>query len=312
MLRAPLQRLYLRLGARYPRVVLALVFLLSFFVVGGGVLLLNLYVEISLRTFWRILIVSAILVAIEVGAALWLAYRLVRPADRWLRGERTPDSALAAWSALAGLPVDLLRFGRGVPVALNTIPISIFVTLELDGTFLSFLAIGAGSVVVLAYGVFLRFFVTELAMRPVLADVSCDLPDGADLGERSVPLRGKLLIALPVINVVTGVVVAGLASEDPSLRALGIGVLVAVGVAFTISFELSALLARSVVEPIQDLREGTERVTAGDLRRARAGAGDRRDGPPGRVPAALHRVRHRDGARLLAGRRPDREAVQRR
>ena len=79
------------------------------------------------------------------------------------------------------------------------------------------------------------------------------------------PLRGKLLVALPVINVVTGVVVAGLASEDPSLRALGLGVLVALGVAFTISFELSALLARSLLSPIQDLREGTERVIAGDL-----------------------------------------------
>jgi class 3 adenylate cyclase len=265
MLRAPLQRLYERLGPRYPRVVLAFVFLLSCFVVGGGVLLLNLYVDISLDTFWRIFFVSAILVLIEVGAALWLGYRLVRPADPWLHGERTPDTALAAWSALAGLPVDLLRFGRGIPVVLNTVPISIFVTVELDGGLLSFLAIAAGALVVLAYGVFLRFFVTELAMRPVLADVSRDLPDGADLGERSVPLRGKLLIALPVINVVTGVVVAGLASDDPSLRALGIGVLVALIVAFTLSFELSALLARSVVEPIQDLREGTERVTAGDL-----------------------------------------------
>jgi class 3 adenylate cyclase len=266
MLRAPLQRVYERLGPRYPRVVLAFVFLLSCFVVGGGVLLLNLYVDISLETFWRIFFVAAILVLIEVGAALWLGYRLVRPADRWLRGERTPDAALAAWSALAGLPVDLLRFGRGLPIALNTIPISIFVTVELDGRFLSFLAITAGALVVLAYGVFLRFFITELAMRPVLAAVSRDLPDGADLGERSVPLRSKLLIALPVINVVTGVVVAGLASDDPSLRALGIGVLVALIVAFTLSFELSALLARSVVEPIQDLRAGTERVTAGDLR----------------------------------------------
>lgn len=40
---------------------------------------------------------------------------------------------------------------------------------------------------------------------------------------------------------------------------------VALVVAFTLSFELSALLARSVVEPIQDLREGTERVIARDL-----------------------------------------------
>jgi hypothetical protein len=62
MLRAPLQRLYERLGPRYPRVVLAFVFLLSCFVVGGGVLLLNLYVDISLETFWRIFFVAAILV----------------------------------------------------------------------------------------------------------------------------------------------------------------------------------------------------------------------------------------------------------
>src|ERR687887_666598 len=190
-------------------------------------------------------------------AVLTLAYRLIRPADPWLRGDRTPETAVEAWCALAGLQVDLLRFGRGVPVLLNTIPVSIYITLELGGSFLSFLAIAAGAAVVLAYGIFLRFFVTELSMRPVLADVSCDLPDGVDLGERSVPLRAKVLVALPVINVITGVVVAGLASENPSLRALGVGVLVALGVAFTISFKLSSLLARSVLASIQDLLRWT-------------------------------------------------------
>ena len=266
MLRAPLEHAYARLGARYPRAALALAYPVSFFVVAGGVLLLNLYVDISLATFWRLLAVSEILVAIEIAAALWVSYRLIRPADPWLRGARTPDTAVAAWCALAGLQIDLLRFGRGAPVLLNTIPVSIYITLELHGSFLSFLAIAAGAGVVLAYGVFLRFFLTELSMRPVLADVSCDLPDGVDLGNRSVPLRGKLLVALPVINVITGVVVAGLASEDPSLRALGVGVLVALGVAFTISFGLSALLARSLIGPIRDLRQATARVIAGDLR----------------------------------------------
>jgi adenylate cyclase len=266
MFRTPLEHAYARLGARYPRVVLTLAYPVSFFVVAGGVLLLNLYVDISLAKFWRLLAVSEVLVALEITAALWLAYRLIRPADPWLRGERTPETAVAAWCALAGLPVDLLRFGRGVPALFNTIPVSIYITLELGGTFLSFLAIAAGAAVVLAYGVFLRFFGTELSMRTVLAHVSCDLPDGVDLGQRSVPLRGKLLVALPVINVITGVVVAGLASEHPSLRALGIGVLVALGVSFTISFWLSTLVARSLLGPIQDLRQGTERVIAGDLR----------------------------------------------
>jgi class 3 adenylate cyclase len=266
MLRSPLQHAYAKLGARYPRVVLGLSYPVSFLVVAGGVLLLNLYVEVPLDTFWRLLAVSEALVALEITAVLALAYRLVRPADPWLRGERTPESAVAAWRALAGLQIDLLRFGRGLPLVLNVIPISVYVTLELDGTFLSFLAIAAGAAVVLAYSLFLRFFLTELSMRPVLADVSRDLPDRADLGSRSVPLRFKLLVALPVINVVTGVVVAGLASNEPSLRALGIGVVGAIVVAFTISFELSALLSRSLLAPLQDLREGTERVTAGDLR----------------------------------------------
>jgi adenylate cyclase len=266
MVKAPLQHAYARLGPRYPRALLALVYPVSCLVVAGGLLLLNLYVDISLHTFWRLLAVSEVLVAVEVTAALALAYRLIRPADAWLHGHRGPRTAVAAWRALAGLQVDLLRFGRGLPVVVNTIPISVYVTLELDGTFLSFLAIAAGAAVVLAYSVFLRFFLTELTMRPILADVSRDLPDGAELGERSIPLRSKLLVALPVINVVTGVVVAGLASEDQSLRALGIGVLGAIGVAFTISFELSALLSRSLLQPLQDLREGTERVRAGDLR----------------------------------------------
>jgi class 3 adenylate cyclase len=266
MLRAPLAHAYARLGPRYVRLALALEYAVSFVVVAGGVLLLDLYVDISTATLLRILLVAEVLVAFEVAAALWVSFRLIRPADPWLHGERTPRQAVAAWGALAGLPVELMRFGRGLPAVLNTIPISIYVTLQLDGSIGSFLAIAAGAAVVLAYALFLRFFAIELTMRPVLADISADLPDGADLGRRSIPLRGKLLGALPIINVITGVVVVGLASDDPNLRALGVGVLVALGVAFTISFELSALLARSLLEPIEDLREGTERVTAGDLR----------------------------------------------
>src|SRR5262249_15232598 len=145
MFRAPLEHAYARLGARYPRAVLTLAYPVSFFVVAAGVLLLNLYVDISLSTFWRLLVVSEILVAVEITAALWLADRLIRPADPWLRGDRTPEPAVAAWSALAGLQVDLLRFGRGLPVLLDTIPVSIYITLELGGTFLSFLAIAAGA-----------------------------------------------------------------------------------------------------------------------------------------------------------------------
>ena len=51
-------------------------------------------------------------------------------------------------------------------------------------------------------------------------------------------------------------------------------------VAFTISLELTVLLSRSIFDPIDALREATERVRRGDLAHARAGRLDRRDRPP--------------------------------
>ena len=82
----------------------------------------------------------------------------------------------------------------------------------------------------------------------------------------SVPLKWKLLIALPAINIISGVTVVGLASPDTAgLKQLGFGVLVTIGVSFTVSLELSLLLLRSILQPLDDLQRGTARVAAGDL-----------------------------------------------
>lgn len=266
MLRALLRSLLDRLGARYPRTMLAALFPLTFIVVLVGVWLLDLYVELSPAQFWRILGVTEAAVAVEVGAALSVAFRLVRPADPWLRGERTPATAVAAWRALAGLPLDLIRYARGLPIVLNVVPIAVYLALEIGGPFVpAVLVLAAGVGVVLAYSMFLRFLATELALRPLVERVSCDVPDGTDLGRATVPLRWRLLVGLPVINVITGVAVVGLATDNPSLRTLGVGVLVALGVAFTISLGLSLLLLRSILGPIQDLQAGTARVSGGDF-----------------------------------------------
>jgi adenylate cyclase len=266
MLRGFLRHLLDRLGPRYPRVMIAVLFPLALVVVLAGVWLLHLYVELAPGQFGRILAVTEAAVVIEIGAAAWVAFRLVAPADPWLRGERTPRTAVAAWRALAGLPLDLVRYARGLPVLLNVVPISIYLALEIGGPFVpAVLVLAAGVVVVLAYSMFLRFFAVELALRPLVEQISCDVPDGTDLGRATVPLRWRLLVGLPVINVITGVAVVGLVTDNPSLRTLGVGVLVALGVAFTISFELSLLLLRSIVGPIQDLQGGTSRVAAGDL-----------------------------------------------
>ena len=146
------------------------------------------------------------------------AFRLIAPASPWLNGRRTPETAVAAWRALAGLPRDFLARGRWA-VALNVVPISLFVTWELDLVWYAFLIVAAGAAVV-----------------PVLRRAPALLRDGAahapgargrlvrpaatsaDLGGVRVPLRWKLLLALPAINVVTGVVVVGPVGRRPTTR----------------------------------------------------------------------------------------------
>lgn len=257
---------YRRLGGRYPRVALVLQFQLSHAVVLGGVGLLLLYQRMSEGQFLAVVAVTQTIVLIENLIALRVAFRLVAPADPWLGGERDQASARRAWRALAALPVDFIRSRSVIAVLADLVIISAFLTVELGLRWYSMPIFMAAAAVVLSYGLILRFFIMELTMRPVLEDVSIDLAEGVELGSATVSLRVKLLAALPAINVITGVTVAALATRGQAhLSDLGFSVLLAVVVAFTISFELTVLVSRSILGPIQALRKATERVKRGDL-----------------------------------------------
>jgi adenylate cyclase len=266
LLRKPLRYAYARLGRRYVRVALTGQILLAHLVTLGGIALLTLYQRMSTAHLLEIIAVSQALVVVENALALSLTFRLVRPADPWLVGERGPDAARTAWRALAGLPVDFLRHRRGLAVFMNVVPISLFITLLLELPAYSFAVLLAGASIVLVYGATVRFFATEMILRPVLEAISRDLPEGVAPVAAGVPLQVKLLAVLPAINVITGVVVSALSrGGDAHLTDLGTSVLAALAVAFTISFELTVLLSRSLLEPIKDLHTATQRVAAGDF-----------------------------------------------
>lgn len=263
-----LQALYRRLGPRYPRLAVVAVFPLSGIVALAGLWLLTLYQPMSAGEFWTIVLVAEALVLLEIVVAAPYALRLARPARAWLRGSRGPTATQEAWRALVGLPVAFVSYQRPLAILMNIVPISVFITAFLGLNWISVPFLLAGATIVLLYGVFLRFFALEQVLRPVLADLSLSVPGGilAD-GAPAVPLRWRLLLALPAINVISGVTVAALsAGEGARLSDLGWDVLAAVAVAFTLSLGLTLLLSRSILGPLGDLRRATERVTQGDLR----------------------------------------------
>lgn len=259
-------RLWARLGPRYPRVALAMQALGSLVVAFAGIALLTLYQAMTKQQFWVIVAVTVTVIAFNNLVDLRVVHRLISPADPWLRGDRSEAAATRAWEALATLPVDLARSARTILMIGGVIPITAFITVYLDLTWYAWLVLMAGGFIVLMYGSFLRFFGIEVILRPVLEDLSEQLPDTPATSVRSIPLRWRLLVTLPALNVITAVIVSGLASDGPArLADLGVGVLAAVAVSLTVSLELTLLLSRSILGPIDDLRAATERVAEGDF-----------------------------------------------
>lgn len=258
---------YRRLGRRYPLTAVVLQFQIAHLLALGGIVLLRLYQPMSNETFVLLLVVAELLVALDNLSSTMLARRLLRPVRAWLDGARDRAATGAAWRALTALPSDYTRRVPTVPIALVVIPFAVFATLKLDLPPLSALAILLGMLLTLLYGAVLRFFFLESLLRPVLEDVALHMPDDFEPGPAGVSLRRRLLIGLPAINILTGVIVAGIEMNRHGARLddLGPAVVIAISIAFVVSLELTILLSRSIFDPIDQLQSATERVGRGDL-----------------------------------------------
>jgi adenylate cyclase len=306
-------RLYRRLGARY--FVLYLVFEVAsaFVVCLATVGLFALYTETTSSEFWRVVAVAEGAVAVAVGYSMATAWRLVRPIVAWTRAGGPEEGALDVWRCAAGLPRRLVVANGWQPFAIVGVPVAIYSTAEFDLPAYSAVIIFAGAMVAIAYAGILHFFASELFLRPVVEDIAKRLPSdfgGARLG---VPLRWKLLGALPLINVITGVVASGLSTDgSASLNDLGLDVVVAVAVAFTISFELTVLLTKSILSPVDDLLEATEAVKRGDLdARVPVVSGDELGALAGSFNEMMEGLSERERLRMAFGSYVDPEVAER-
>jgi adenylate cyclase len=259
-----LSRLYRRLGRHYPYVFLTIELQSAFAVTAATLALFSFYYNASTADYLRIVVVALVLTGAAVAITLIRTFPLMRPIRDWLGGSRDGDSTTRAWAAAVALPLNLIRRDLWVPIGIAIVPTCIWTVVVLDLSWPAFFPLFAGSLVALGYSAILHYLILEAGMRPVLLDVNA-----SEAGPRlrtpttAVPLRLRLMTALPLINIITGLVVAALTSEGGGGAALGADVLIAVGVATTISLELTVLFAKSIVRPIADLQRATEAVREG-------------------------------------------------
>jgi adenylate cyclase len=263
----PVDRLVRAIARRNSFALIWAQFGLAHVVVFGGVGLLALYQRMSADTFWLLTAVSQVIVALDNLISIKLTRRMWRPVREWEQGARDEISTIAAWRTLATLPLDYFRQLRKYPLVFGYLPFVAFTTWKLGLDWPSFFILALVGTSVLACGMIVRYFTMEIVCRPVIEEVAKALPRDFVVETIGLPLRWRLFVAAPVINIVTALVVAGLANSKPGngLRVLGIQWLLAVGVSLTISLELVVLVVRSLGSAMKDIRTGIEGVRAGDF-----------------------------------------------
>lgn len=307
-----LARLYSRLGPRYLSAYVVFETVSAMVICLATVALFSLYEDMTSTEFWEVVLVSELCVALAIAFLMARAAHLARPVVSWLRDGKPAEGGLEAWRTAVSLPRELvLRSWQ--PLLIGPLPISLYATLRLDLPAYSVAIIFAGAAVAVSYSAILHFFASELFLRPVVRDAAASLPPAFDGARLGVPLRWKLLGALPVINVVTGVVVSGLSTDgSSSLDDLGLDVVVALLVAFTISFELTLLVTRSVLRPVEDLLRATEAVKRGDFdARVPVASGDEMGQLAGSFNEMMEGVAEREALREAFGSYVDPDVAQR-
>jgi adenylate cyclase len=264
----PVDRGIRAIGRRNSYALVWIQFGVSHLVFLGGLGLIALYQPMSGRDFLILAVVSQALVAVDNVVSIKVTKRLWRPVREWERGATDPASVIAAWRAAATLPLEYVRNTvRRAPFIIAYLPFIAFATWKLDLPWYSFFILAVGGTVVLLYATILRYFTMEVVIRPVLERIAHELPADFAIDAPGLPLRWRLLAIGPAINLITGVVVAGLASTDrhSGLGGLGLSWLIAVGVSFTISGELVVLVVRTLARSLSDLESATDRIAHGDF-----------------------------------------------
>ncbi len=205
--------LYERLGRRYPFTFLAVELQSALLVVAGTLALFTFYLDGDWNEYLLVLAIALLLTELAIITTLIRALPLLTPLSDWIGGERDPDATQEAWSAAISMPLHLVKRDLPPPMIASAIPACIAGVWILDLSWLAIFPLLFVAAVAMGYAAMLHYLAIEAGMRPLLVDINADLSPRKSADFWAVPLRTRLLVSLPLINLITGLVVAALTAD---------------------------------------------------------------------------------------------------
>lgn len=263
-----LMRAYRAAGANYPFRAAVTILLGGHLIALLAIVLLEVQLSFTNSQFWQALAVLEVLVLIDNLVSFRAIKGALRPVHDVLAGRLSDqESTVHAWRMIVGLPSRHFRRAGQRSVLIILAPFVIWLSLDLNLPWWGALLILLTGSVILLYGFLLRFFMLELVFRPPVAELARRIPAGIQPRVSTVSVSAKLLLGLPIINVITGLMVAILShqGDQSGIENIGSDVILVVVVATTVSLGLSLLLSQSLLLPINSIREAARRARNGDF-----------------------------------------------
>ena len=232
----------------------------------GAMVLFRLFVRMDESQFWLLVAVSQALCVLDNIVGIRLTRRFWQPVRVWERGDHSAAATVTAWRSLANLPLNYFRSSPRLPLLLAYLPFIAFAAWRLQIGVTGFIILALVGTTVIACAVVVRYFLMEIVCRPVIERIAAELPDDFEAQRAGLAISWRLFLAVPVINIVTSLIVAGLSTEGKpqSLNHLGLQWVLAVGVSLTLSLELLLLVVRTLGTTMGDIRRAIDRIQAGD------------------------------------------------
>ncbi len=270
MIDALTRRGYAALGSRYPVAVVGVTVAESVGIAVISVAIIATFYRPDLGAVAAVAAVGAVMSACSVVLAAWRARDERRGLGEWIRlTHPTPRETAKAWEVVTTLTLEQYRRSSAVVVLLSVVPTGLAAAAWWDIGWGGLAAVLLAGVIPGLYATVLSYSIGERLLLPVVEHVASALPDDFTFSARGLPLRKRLMLAVPAYTTTSAVLVGGLVglgSDDgsPSGRlALTVGVSMAIGL--FMSFELTGLLTGSITRPLLDVRTQLARVRDGDL-----------------------------------------------
>lgn len=264
------RRAYAALGPRYPVAVVGVGVLEAVFVAVVSVVVIALFYRPDVPAVVAVGAVAALMTGTSVGLAAWRAREDRCRLGDWMGLARpTPRETVQAWEIATTLTLEQYRRSSAVVVLVSILPTALAAMLLWGIGWWGLLAMTVAGVIPGLYATVLSYSIGERLLRPVVEHVASELPDDFTFEPRGLPLRKRLLLAVPAYTTTSAVLVGGLVgvgaeTGSPSAR-LALTVALSLGVGLFMSLELTGLLSGSITRPLLDVREQLARVRDGDL-----------------------------------------------